>query len=54
MSAEYRIDWTGTNGSYGRALVRIALADGRDAGKVLLKEGLAQPWANSGNVWCGG
>ena len=46
MGAGYRIDWTGANGSYGRALVRITLSDGRDAGKVLLKEDLAQPWPN--------
>ena len=54
MSAGYSIGWTGANGYYGRALVRIRLADGRDAGKVLLEEKLAQPWPNSGNVWCAG
>jgi endonuclease YncB( thermonuclease family) len=36
-----------------RNLVRIILPDGRDAGKVLLREGLAQPWPNRGNIWCG-
>lgn len=35
-----------------RQLVRIILPDGRDAGKVLLREGFAQPWPNRGNVWC--
>ena len=54
MSAGYSIGWTGAKGYYGRALVRIRLADGRDAGKVLLEEKLAQPWPNSGNVWCEG
>lgn len=36
-----------------RALVRVILPDGRDAGRVLLEEGLAQPWPNKGNIWCG-
>ena len=54
MRAGYSIGWTGSNGYYGRALVRIRLADGRDAAQVLLEEGLAQPWPNSGNVWCAG
>lgn len=36
-----------------RDLVRVIMSDGRDAGKVLLKEGLAQPWPNRGNIWCG-
>ena len=35
-----------------RALVRMTLADGRDAGAVLISEGLAQPWPNTGNRWC--
>lgn len=35
-----------------RALLSIGLADGRDAGRVLMEEGLAQPWPNVGNVWC--
>ena len=37
-----------------RELVRIILPDGRDAGKVLIREGLAQPWPNKGNIWCDG
>ena len=36
-----------------RALVRVVLPDGRDAGQVLISEGLAQPWPNRGNMWCG-
>lgn len=35
-----------------RNLVRIVLADGRDAGTVLVAESLAQPWPNKGNRWC--
>ena len=54
MSGGYRINWTGRNGYYGRALVTITLNDGRDAGRVLLKERLAQPWPNDGDaIWCG-
>jgi hypothetical protein len=34
-------------------LVRVQLANGRDAGEVLIAEGLAQPWLNKGNRWCG-
>ena len=52
MSGGYRIEWIGSSGSYGRKLVRIRLADGRYAGRTLMREGLAQPWPNSGNVWC--
>lgn len=36
-----------------RSLVRVILPDGRDAGQVLIKEGLAQAWPNRGNKWCG-
>ena len=54
MSGGYSIAWTGARGYYGRALVSIRLADGRDAAQVLLEERLAQPWPNSGNVWCAG
>ena len=43
----------GDSDQYGRALSVIKLADGRDAGQVLIEEGLAQPWPNTGNVWCG-
>ena len=52
MRGGYRIEWMGSSGNYGRKLVRIRLADGRYAGRVLVQEGLAQPWPNSGNVWC--
>lgn len=36
----------------GRRLVVVKLADGRDAGRVLIEEGLAQPWPNTSNPWC--
>jgi hypothetical protein len=53
MSAGYRLRPSGQDDKYGRALVGVELADGRDAARVLLAEGLAQPWPNTGNVWCG-
>lgn len=53
MADGYTMNWSGRTGFYGRALVTITLNDGRDAGGVLLAEGFAQPWPNSGNVWCG-
>jgi endonuclease YncB( thermonuclease family) len=54
MSTGYRVEWSGSSDRYGRALVRITLHDGRDAGDALLAEGLAQTWPNRGNVWCQG
>jgi endonuclease YncB( thermonuclease family) len=53
VGAGYQIDWIGEQGAFYRELVNIGLADGRDAGEVLIAEGLAQPWPNEGNVWCG-
>ncbi|MEF2073652.1 thermonuclease family protein [Consotaella aegiceratis] len=53
MAGGYEIEWSGKKGSYGRDLARVRLSDGRDAGDVLISEGLAQPWPNDGNVWCG-
>ena len=35
-----------------RDLVRVILKDGRDAGRVLISEELAQKWPNKGNRWC--
>ena len=34
-------------------LAKVRLADGRDAGQVLIHEGMAQAWPNTGNRWCG-
>jgi endonuclease YncB( thermonuclease family) len=36
----------------GRRLVVVKLADGRDAGLILIEEVLAQPWPNPSNPWC--
>nr|WP_255699786.1 thermonuclease family protein [Jiella avicenniae] len=52
LAAGYDLDGDGHD-RYGRELVTITLSDGRDAGAVLMAEGLAQPWPNRGNVWCG-
>jgi endonuclease YncB( thermonuclease family) len=55
MSKGYRLEDSGTKDrtSDHRSLVNVILPDGRDAGKVLVREGLAQPWPNKGNRWCG-
>jgi endonuclease YncB( thermonuclease family) len=54
MSQGYRIDNSGEKDrtSDRRDLVRVILKDGRDAGRVLISEGLAQKWPNNGNRWC--
>ena len=52
MEQGYRVNWSGRKGFYHRALVTITLSDGRDAGEVLLEEGLAQLWPNHSNPWC--
>lgn len=51
MSGGYTLSG-GDYDRYDRRLVTVMLADGRDAGEVLLREGLAQPWPNRGNPWC--
>lgn len=48
--ANDHINRTGESGHYGRDLVTITLSDGRDAGKVLMSEGLAQCWPNDGDA----
>ncbi|WAP67574.1 thermonuclease family protein [Jiella pelagia] len=52
LATGYDLDGDGYD-RYRRELVTITLSDGRDAGSVLIAEGLAQPWPNSGNPWCG-
>jgi endonuclease YncB( thermonuclease family) len=42
----------GKDDRYGRELLAFKLANGRDVGDVLIRERLAQPWPNRGNVWC--
>jgi endonuclease YncB( thermonuclease family) len=53
MAHGYTVQWSGRHDRFGRALVRITLSGRGDAGTVLLREGLAQPWPNRGNIWCG-
>lgn len=54
MAGGYRIEDSGEKDrtSDRRELVRVTLNDGRDAGRVLVSEGLAQRWPNKGNRWC--
>lgn len=55
MDQGYRIEYSGEKDrtSDRRALVRVILADGRDAAVVLIEEGLAQGWPNKPpNKWC--
>lgn len=53
MADGYGIKNSGRKDKFDRALVDVVLTDGRDAGSLLMAEGLAQPWPNRGNVWCG-
>lgn len=53
MAGGYRIEWTGRTDYYRRQLAAVRLSDGRDASQVLIEEGLARPWPNKGNKWCG-
>ncbi|WP_128292026.1 thermonuclease family protein [Afifella aestuarii] len=53
MSDGYTIEWVHERGNFGRELATVRLSDGRDAGQVLIEEGLSQRWPNEGNVWCG-
>ena len=54
MAGGYRVEDSGGKDrtSDRRELVRVTLKDGRDAGLVLMSEGLAQRWPNKGNRWC--
>ena len=54
MRAGYTIDWLGRTDRYGRQLVRVRLGDGADAGRVLLREGLARSWPDGAKTWCNG
>jgi endonuclease YncB( thermonuclease family) len=51
MASEYRIQPSRRRVRSDRELVRIEVG-GRDVGEMLIAEGLAQPWPNSGNRWC--
>jgi endonuclease YncB( thermonuclease family) len=54
MATGYTINWLGRTDRYNRQLVNVTLRDGRDAGRVLLGEGLARPFPNSQKAWCSG
>lgn len=38
---------------YGRTLVRVRLADGRDFGAAMIAAGHARPWRGRREPWCG-
>jgi endonuclease YncB( thermonuclease family) len=48
----YVIEDGGQSDRSGRALVSIKLRDGRDAGRLLVDEGLAVDWPHEPGVWC--
>ena len=52
LAGGYSIRPNGRDDPNGRALVDILLPDGRDVGRILRDEGLAQRWPNRGNIWC--
>lgn len=52
MAGGYRIGWQGRTDPHGRRLVDITLADGRDAGQVLIAEGLARRYQSHDRDWC--
>ena len=52
MADGYAIEWTGAADRYGRQLVTVRLEDGREAGEVLVAEGLSQRWPGKSGVWC--
>ena len=53
MASGYTIERVEHQERFDRDLVRIRLANGRDAGQQLLNEGLAKPWPQTGSKWCG-
>lgn len=52
MRGGYALEWLGEKGGAGRDLVRILLADGRDAARVLVEEGFAVDWPHRPRVFC--
>lgn len=52
MRGGYAIEWLGEKGGAGRDLVRVRLADGRDAGQVLIEESFAVAWPHRPGVFC--
>lgn len=53
VDAGVKIEWTWEVDTWGRPLVRLRLPDGRDAGDVLVDEGLARVWTGRPEGWCG-
>jgi hypothetical protein len=53
MAPGYQFVDSGRRDRTERARVHLRLADGRDAGSVLIEEDLARPWQSKGNIWCG-
>lgn len=52
MRGGYALEWLGEKGGAGRDLVRIRLANGRDAARVLVEEGFAVDWPHRPRVFC--
>lgn len=52
MRGGYVFEYSGRADRNGRALVTIRLNDGRDAGRVLVEEGLAVDWPHEPGIWC--
>jgi len=52
MAAGYTINWLGRADTYNRKLVNVTLQDGRDAGRILLVEGLARSFPSGPKPWC--
>lgn len=53
LSGGARVDYSGRSDTWNRPLVAIILPDGRDAGAVLVEEGLAREWTGQTGGWCG-
>jgi endonuclease YncB( thermonuclease family) len=53
MAPGYYVDWLHEKAKDGRReLVHIRLADGRDAGEVLIREQHAVRWPHEPGIWC--
>lgn len=52
MGQGYTILDSGRRDRSKRALINIRLNNGMLLNDQLLREGLTQPWPNSGNIWC--
>lgn len=52
LLAGAHVVWSGRSDGWNRPLVAIVLPDGRDAGAVLVAEGLARDWTGQTGGWC--